>query len=111
MNEEDLLRLQDELERRIEMGAELPFGGLFGDTVLAEVIEEIVADPLHHYRLKDLESILERSKPPIRAALQKLTSLNLLENISTDPQHPLYRVNNGIKEAYGFNVLGICDPR
>lgn len=105
MNEEDLLRLQDELERRIEMGAELPFGGLFGDTVLAEVIEEIVADPLHHYRLKDLESILERSKPPISAALQKLTSLNLLENISTDPQHPLYRVNMGSKRLMALTFL------
>ncbi len=105
MNEEDLLRLQDELERRIEMGAELPFGGLFGDTVLAEVIEEIVADPLHHYRPKDLEGILERSKPPIRAALQKLTSLKLLENISTDPQHPLYRVNTGSKRLMALTFL------
>ena len=105
MNEGELLRLQDKLEDKLQSGAELPFGGLFGETVLAEVIEEIVADPLHHYRPKDLEDVLERSKPSIRGALQKLTALELLENVSKDAQHPLYRVNTESKRLMALTFL------
>ena len=113
MNEEDLLRLQGELESRLQAGVEQPYGGLFGDSVLVEVIEEMVADPLHYYRSKDLEEILERSKPSIRGALRKLTSLGLLENVSSDTRHPLYRVNMESKRlaALTFLAYAVHDDR
>ena len=51
-----------------------PYGGLFGDTVIAKVVEELVADPTMDYRPKYLVDVTGKSEKSIYDALKKLLS-------------------------------------
>ncbi|CVK32078.1 hypothetical protein [Methanoculleus bourgensis] len=46
MSGKKLPKLPEELEEYLNK----PYGGLFGNTVLAQVVEEIIADPTMDYR-------------------------------------------------------------
>ncbi len=109
MNEESLLALPKELEKYLER----PYGGLFGDSVIAQVVEEIVADPHSDYRPRDLEESTEASSPAIRKALNTLTFLGLLIKDASDKQHPVYRVNTKSKKfvALTFLAYAVLDDR
>jgi hypothetical protein len=106
---ESLPDLPKELERYLER----PYGGLFGDTVIAQVVEEIVADPHSDYRPKDLEDLTGASSPAVRKALSALTSLELLIKDASDSQHPVYRVNTKSKKFVALTLLAyaVLDDR
>lgn len=101
MSEESLPALPKELERYLER----PYGGLFGDTVIAQVVEEIVADPHPDYRPRDLEKLTGASSPAVRKALNTLTSLGLLNKDGSDKQHPVYRANTKSKKFVALTLL------
>lgn len=94
------------LPKEFEAFVDKPYGGLFGNTVLANVVEELVASPSVIYRPKDLEELTGRAEGSIRSALATLLRLNLIENLSPDDaQHPRYRVNTGSKKFVALSLL------
>jgi hypothetical protein len=109
MTEEVLPELPKELERYVTK----PYGGLFGNSVQIQVVEEIVADPYSDYRPKDLEEMTGASAPSIRRVLNNLTTLGLLIKDSRDAQHPVYRPNLESKKivALTFLAYALVDDR
>ncbi|WP_342770794.1 MULTISPECIES: hypothetical protein [unclassified Methanoculleus] len=93
-----------ELPEKLEELLDKPYGGLFGNTVLAQVVEEIVADPTMDYRPRYLEEMTGKRSPSIREALKALVKLGLIENVSRDVQHPVYRV---VVESKMFIALSL----
>ncbi|KAF1074799.1 hypothetical protein [Methanogenium sp. MK-MG] len=89
-----------------------PYGGLFGDTVLASVVEELVADPTMDYRPKYLVDITGKSEKSIYDALKKLSILGLIEK-KDDEKHPAYRVRVESKKfaALSFLAYAMLDDR
>jgi len=82
---------------------DVPYGGLFGDTVLARVVEEIIADPHSDYRPKELEELTGASSPSVRDALATLTRLGLLT--AAEGKHPVYTVNKRSKTFIALTLL------
>ena len=112
MDSSDLPLLSEEDEMQME-SSRLPFGGLFGNTVLLRVIREITADPYREFRPKDLEVLAASSAPRIKNALEALSAQNMLEKISSDPQRPVYRVNLASKRLVALTLLAyaVTDDR
>jgi len=104
---------ENEIPRELERYVNKPYGGLFGNTVQINVVEEIVADPYSDYRPKDLEELIGASSPSIRRALSNLTSLGLLIKDSSDAQHPIYSPNLDSKKivALTFLAYAMTDDR
>lgn len=105
----ELPELPEELEEYLNK----PYGGLFGNTVLAQVVEEIIADPTMDYRPGYLEEMTGKRPPSIRAALKTLVRLGLIENTSSDIQHPVYRVVARSKKLVALSLLAyaVIDDR
>jgi len=95
-----------------EMYLNEPYGGLFGDTVIAKVVEELVADPTMDYRPKYLEDVTGKSEKSIYNVLRKLSSLGLIEK-KDDGKHPIYRVRVESKKfaALSFLAYAMLDDR
>lgn len=91
--------------------SDIPYAGLFGDTVMARVVEEIVADPHSVYHLKDLEDLTGNSAPRIREALTMLTKLGMLK--SSGGKHPAYTVDMSKKTFVALTLLAyaVLDDR
>ena len=91
--------------------SDVPYAGLFGDTVIARVVEEIIADPHSVYRPRDLEDLTESSPPRIREALGTLTRLGLLK--AHGGKHPSYTVNISTKTFVALTLLAyaVLDDR
>ena len=91
--------------------SDIPYAGLFGDTVMARVVEEIVADPHSVYHPKDLEDLTGNSAPRIREALTQLTNLGLLK--SSGGKHPAYTVDMSKKTFVALTLLAyaVLDDR
>ncbi|WFN36694.1 hypothetical protein L1994_11235 [Methanomicrobium antiquum] len=108
MTKEDLPIISSEEEMYLDE----PYGGLFGDTVIAKVVEELVADPTMDYRPKYLEDITEKSERSIYNALKKLLLLGLIEK-KGDEKHPVYRVRVESKKfaALSFLAYAMLDDR
>ncbi|MDP2796068.1 MAG: hypothetical protein Q8N94_00975 [Methanoregula sp.] len=83
--------------------SDVPYSGIFGDTVIARVVEEIIADPNSVYRPKDLEELTENSPPSIREALATLTKFGLLK--SSGGKHPAYVVDKSKKTFVALTLL------
>jgi len=100
-------------EENMERKQRLPYGGLFGDSNLIKVLEQMIADPYLEYRPIDLEKLTKESAPTVRASLKTLTSLDLLKKDETDSQHPVYRVNTESKRfiALTFLAYAVLDDR
>lgn len=104
---------ETEIPRALERYVNKPYGGLFGNSVQVNVVEEIVADPYSNYRPKDLEEIIGASPPAIRRALGDLTTLGLLKKDLSDAQHPIYHPNLNSKKiiALTFLAYAMTDDR
>lgn len=109
MSEEDLPMIPEEFEKYVGK----PYGGLFGESIQTNVVEEIVAEPYVDYRPKNLEKIIGASSPSIRKALNNLAELGLLIKEESDKQHPIYRVNRDSKKliALTFLAYSVIDDR
>lgn len=109
---EDLPFLSEEDEQKLEAG-KLPYSGLFGNSVLLRVIEEIVADPHREFRPKKLQILTASSPPSIKTALDALTAQGLLRKTSSDPQRPVYKVNLESKRLAALTHLAyaVTDDR
>jgi len=90
-----------------------PYGGLFGNSVIASVVEELIADPTMDYRPAYLQEITGKSHKSIYTALKKLLDLGLIERKSGDEQHPVYRVRIESKKfvALSFLAYAMLDDR
>lgn len=95
-----------------EMYLDEPYGGLFGDTAIAKVVEELVADPTMDYRPKYLADITGKSEASIYLILKKLMKLGLIEK-SVKGKHPVYRVRVESKKfaALSFLAYAMLDDR
>ena len=91
--------------------SDIPYAGLFGDTVIARVVEEIIADPHSSYRPRELEEVTGASAPSVRDALSTLTRLGLLA--SSGGKHPLYTVDTTKKTFVALTLLAyaVLDDR
>jgi hypothetical protein len=98
-------RTLPELPENLEEFLDIPYGGLFGDSALAQIVEEIVADPTMYYRPKYLEELTGRKPKTVRYALQRLAQLGLIENVSKDSHHPVYRVVVESKKFIALSLL------
>lgn len=109
MREPDLRKLPESMEDHLSR----PYGGLFGSSVLAQVVEEIVSDPTMDYRPGYLEELTGASAPPIREALATLVDLGLLSRLGRTGRHPVYRVNVASKKFAALSLLSyaILDDR
>jgi hypothetical protein len=101
------------LPKSLEDYLDRPYGGLFGNSALTKIVEEIVADPDMDYRPKYLEEVTGMRSPTVRDALKTLVRLGLLKNISADVQHPVYRVIVESKKfvALSFLAYAVLDDR
>jgi hypothetical protein len=108
----DMPLLSNEEEGRLEF-SRLPFGGLFGNTVLLRVIREITADPYREFRPRELEALTSSSAPRIKNALEALVAQGLMENISRDSQRPVYKVNLSSMRLTALTLLAyaVTDDR
>lgn len=82
-----------------------PYDGLFGDSNLVSVLEEVIADPHIEYRPIDLARLTKETPPTVRKSLKILTSLGLLIKDKTDLRHPIYKVNTNSKRYLALNFL------
>lgn len=91
--------------------SDIPYAGLFGDTVIAQVVEEIIADPHSTYRPRELEELIGASAPSVRDALVTLTKLGLL--VSSGEKHPVYTVDTTRKTFVALTLLSyaVLDDR
>ena len=96
------------LPRKLERYLDRPYGGLFGNSVHARVIEEMVADPHHDYRPKELVRLTGASAPAVRRALSTLTGLGLLVDDRSDSQHPVYRVDLKSNKFVALTLLSLA---
>ncbi|MDE4907184.1 hypothetical protein L0665_00890 [Methanogenium marinum] len=108
MTKEDMPILSSEEEMYLDE----PYGGLFGNTVIANVVEELIADPTMDYRPKYLEDITGKSERSIYNALKKLLLLGLIEKKGNE-KHPVYRVRVESKKfaALSFLAYAMLDDR
>ncbi|MGV8126310.1 MAG: hypothetical protein ACP5PV_03750 [Methanothrix sp.] len=83
----------------------LPYDGLFGDSNIVSVLEEVIADPYMEYRPIDLVGLTGETSPTVRKSLKVLTSVGLLLKDRTDRRHPIYRVNTESKKYLALNLL------
>ena len=83
--------------------SDVPYGGLFGDTVLARVMEELIADPHTLYRNKDLEELTGNASPSIREALRTLREYGLIT--SSGDKHPVHTVNIHCRAFIALTLL------
>lgn len=86
--------------------SDVPYAGLFGDTVIARVVEEIVADPHSVYHPRDLEELTGASAPRIRDALATLVRFGLLK--SAGGKHPAYTVDRTKKTFVALTLLAFA---
>jgi len=109
MREPDLPVLPESMETYLSR----PYGGLFGSSVIAQVVEEIVSDPTMDYRPGYLEELTGASAPPIRDALATLVDLGLLIRASGTGRHPIFRVNVASKKFIALSLLAyaVLDDR
>jgi hypothetical protein len=91
--------------------SDIPYAGLFGDTVIARVVEEIIADPHSSYRPRELEELTGASAPSVRDALVTLVRLGLL--VSSGGKHPVYTVDKTKKTFVALTLLAyaVLDDR
>lgn len=108
MTKEDLPVLTAEEEMYLNE----PYGGLFGNSVMAKVVEELVADPTMDYRPKYLVDVTGNSEGSINKVLKKLLKLGLIEN-KINSKHPVYRVRVESKKfaALSFLAYAMLDDR
>lgn len=82
-----------------------PYGGLFGDSNLVGVLEQVIADPFIEYRPIDLVRLTKETPPTVRKSLKILTSQGILIKSAADIQHPVYRVNLDSKRYLALTLL------
>ena len=109
MIKDTLPRLPSELERYIKA----PYGGLFGNSGIADLLQEITADPYRNYRPADLEKFTNASAPSIRKWLSSLTAIGILEKDMGNQKHPVYRANTHSKRLMALTFLSyaVLDDR
>lgn len=97
-----------ELPSELEAGLGLPFDGLFGDSVAARVLQEVVADPYKVYRTKELAHWTNSSPPSVRKALRTLVELGVLREDVSRPRQPLYSAKLESKRLFALTTLAFA---
>lgn len=92
------------IDEKFHAVLDLPYAGLFGDTVAAAIIQEIIADPHAIYHPKDLQELTGKSAPSVRSVLKALTALKILNVFGSD-NYPSYQVNTDSKKFVALTLL------
>lgn len=93
------------LNKTEEKYLNLPYGGLFGNAAIVQIVEEMISDPFIEYRVKDLQDLLDLSPVSITNSLKTLVNLGLIMKEDQDPQRPLYKVNLKSKKFKALTIL------
>ncbi|MDD1719485.1 MAG: hypothetical protein LUQ25_05455 [Methanoregulaceae archaeon] len=90
-----------------------PFGELFGNTVLAHIIEVMTEEPSRKFSPKTIRDRTGASMPRIRDSLKKLVSIGLIENRSGSVKRPVFVLRQGQKRvaALTFLMHAVTDDR
>lgn len=99
------------IDREEEKYLSTPYGGLFGNAAIVQIVEEMISDPFIDYRVKDLENQLALSTTSITNSLKTLVNLGLVIREEKDPQRSIYRINLNSKKyrALTFLTYAITD--
>ena len=84
-----------------------PYAGLFGNTTIAAVVEEMIADPHSTYVVKDLVVLTDRKKKKVKRALKRLIELRVVitkNNKEFNTNH-----DSNIVAALTFLAYGLVD--
>jgi hypothetical protein len=79
-----------------------PYLGLFGNTVLADVVEELVADPESKRTVETLQGLCGCRRKAIRKAVRRLVKLNIL---LPDEDSGTFTVNRDSKIVIALTFL------
>lgn len=109
MPTDDLELISPELERSLEA----PYEGLFGDTVAARVLQEIVADPYRKLRASEIARVTDSSAVSVRTTLKKLAELGILLADPVNRRATVYTPNLGSKRFIALTSLAyaVLDDR
>lgn len=89
--------------------AEKPYGGLFGNAKIVQVVREIVADPDREITPTELMEQLDMSYNSVNSSLNVLYGINFLLKDNRDPRRPLFTVNPHSKRLTALSLLALAD--
>ncbi len=95
----------EQLPPELEGAIDVPFGGLFGNSVMVRVLYEIVSDPYTTYHTKELMQLTEATQPSVSKALNDLVDLGILKKDQRDKQHPSYEPVLSSKRLQSLTLL------
>lgn len=99
--ENELLELPDDMK----IPSDDPFDGLFSSKMRSRMVEEIISDPYHTYRPKELADLLDTTYPTLRTHFLNLVDTRLLIKEDKDPARPKYKVNFNSKRLIALSLL------
>jgi hypothetical protein len=94
-----------ELPNGVELPCDEPFDGLFNSKMRSRLVEEIVSDPYHKFRPKEMADLLETTYPTLRSHFMGLVDSQLLIKDESDKARPRYRVNFESKKIIALSLL------
>jgi hypothetical protein len=102
-----------ELSKDLWRYAEKPYGGFFGNAVIVQVIQEIIANPTEEIHPTEMAESLGKSYNMVNGALNTLTLLKFLQKDNRDPKRPIYLANPDSKRllALTFFASAVVDDR
>lgn len=101
MLDEDIMELPDD----VGLPCDEPFSGLFNSKMRSRIVEEIVSDPYHTFRPKEMADLLETTYPTLRSHFTGLVDSNLLIKDERDQARPRYKVNFESKRIIALSLL------
>lgn len=104
MEREEILIIDKNEERYLNN----PYGGLFGNAAIVQIVEEMISDPFIEYRVKDLQELLDLSPTSITNSLKTLVNIGLIIKEEQDPQRPVYRINTQSKKFRALTLLAFA---
>ena len=93
------------IDKNEEKFLNAPYGGLFGNAAIVQIVEEMISDPFIEYRVKDLQELLNLSPTSITNSLKTLVNIGLIIKEEQDPQRPVYRINTHSKKFRALTLL------
>ena len=107
ITEEPLPELSKELWRY----AEKPYGGFFGNAVIVQVIQEIIANPTEEIHPTDLADSLEKSYNMVNGGSEYINNIEVLTKRSTRSPAPDISSGSKIQTIIGSHIFRISGSR
>ncbi|MEM0136213.1 MAG: hypothetical protein QXU18_13485 [Thermoplasmatales archaeon] len=83
----------------------VPFGGIFGKSVIVRILEQFVTDPDFSYSVSDLADFAGCSIPAAKQALDQLVKINLIRKQNKNEKRPIYMINRNSNRFVALTLL------